>query len=117
LRRAQTPSTAMTCTLGRATFYLDKHEVETADGSREVLTPKEVKLLKSLLKNADRVTSRDELLSAAWNDDESPSPRTIDNFIVKLRRWVEADPSSPQHVVSHRGVGYSLKSVKEGKNK
>ena len=52
--------------------------------------------------------SRDEILSEVWAEDEYPSPRTVDNFIMRMRRLVEADADQPQVIRSVRGVGYLL---------
>ena len=52
------------------------------------------------------VVSRDEIMDGVWGDDTYPSTRTIDNFIVRLRRLFEPDPSAPVHFHTVWGVGY-----------
>ena len=52
--------------------------------------------------------SRDEILNMIWSEHEYPTPRTIDNFILRLRKWVELDLSAPTIIRSVRGVGYLL---------
>ena len=54
--------------------------------------------------------SREEILDQAWKDEEMPSTRTIDNFILRLRRLVESDPENPRVIRSIRGVGYQLQT-------
>jgi DNA-binding response OmpR family regulator len=54
------------------------------------------------------VVSRDDILNEAWAEGEFPSTRTIDNFILRLRRLVEIDPENPSVIRSIRGVGYQL---------
>ena len=54
------------------------------------------------------VVSRDEILNHVWSENEFPTSRTIDNFIMKLRRLIEADAENPQAIKSIRGVGYQL---------
>jgi DNA-binding response OmpR family regulator len=56
------------------------------------------------------VVSREEILDQAWKDEEMPSTRTIDNFILRLRRLVESDPENPRVIRSIRGVGYQLQT-------
>jgi len=55
--------------------------------------------------------SRDEILDRAWSADEFPTSRTVDNFIVRLRRLVEPDVDEPRVIRSIRGVGYLLTEV------
>ncbi len=52
--------------------------------------------------------SRDEILARAWAPDEFPTERTVDNFILRLRKLVERDPANPRTIRSIRGVGYQL---------
>jgi len=74
------------------------------------LTHKECAVLQLLVEKAGQAVSRDEMLSRAWAPDEFPTERTIDNFILRLRRLVERDPSNPQAIRSIRGVGYQLET-------
>jgi two-component system alkaline phosphatase synthesis response regulator PhoP len=78
------------------------------DGATQALTHKECAVLKLLVERAGAVVSRDEILDRAWSADEFPTSRTVDNFIVRLRRLVEADPADPRTIRSIRGVGYQL---------
>jgi DNA-binding response OmpR family regulator len=68
----------------------------------------EVELLKLLYERAGQPVSRDEILDKIWGVDASPTNRTVDNFIVKLRRKVEDKPDSPRHILTVYGVGYKL---------
>ena len=52
--------------------------------------------------------SRDEILDKIWGLEASPTNRTVDNFIVKLRRKIEAQPDKPQHILTVYGFGYKL---------
>jgi two-component system, OmpR family, alkaline phosphatase synthesis response regulator PhoP len=72
------------------------------------LTHKECAVLKLLVERAGNAVTRDEILDRAWSPDEFPTQRTVDNFIVRLRKLVERDPSNPQSILSVRGVGYQL---------
>ena len=72
------------------------------------LSPKEGMLLKLLLEHENEVVSRDMILEKVWGVDIYPSTRTIDNFIVKLRKFFEEDPKHPKFIHSIRGVGYKF---------
>jgi len=93
--------------VGKARIHFSKFEAE-ADGGIHSLTHKECALLRLLVDRRGRVVSRDEILNHVWSEDEFPSPRTVDNFIMRLRRLVEVNPEEPQVIKSIRGVGYQL---------
>ena len=76
------------------------------DGSEQSLTQREAMILKALAERAGEVVSREEVLEKVWGHDVYPSTRTIDNFIVRLRKRFERDPERPQHFHTVRGVGY-----------
>lgn len=78
----------------------------TVDGIVHALTHKECAVLKLLHERAGSAVSRDEILDRAWSSDEFPTSRTVDNFILRLRRLVERDPANPRSIRSIRGVGY-----------
>jgi DNA-binding response OmpR family regulator len=93
--------------IGRARIHFSRFEAEV-DGEAHALTHKECALLKLLYDRRGHVVSRDEILTEVWTEDELPSSRTIDNFIMRLRRLVETDVNDPQAIRSVRGVGYQL---------
>jgi two-component system, OmpR family, alkaline phosphatase synthesis response regulator PhoP len=93
--------------LGKARVKFSSFEVEV-DGKVQSLTHKECALLKLLVERRSHVVSRDEILNEVWPDDEFPSSRTVDNFIMRLRRLIEHDPENPQVIKSVRGIGYQL---------
>lgn len=72
------------------------------------LTKKEAMLIKLLIERKNQVVSRKDILQAVWGYDVIPSTRTIDNFILVLRKNFEKDPANPQHFISVRGVGYKF---------
>ena len=84
------------------------HEFRDAAGGREQLPQKELAILRLLCERAGQVVSRDEILQAVWGDDVFPSTRTVDNFVVRLRRRLEPQPERPRHLHTVRGVGYRL---------
>jgi two-component system alkaline phosphatase synthesis response regulator PhoP len=93
--------------IGRASVNFKQYEI-TSDGQKSKLTHKECALLKLLYEKRGEVVSRDEILNVVWSEDEFPTPRTIDNFILKFRKWVEPDQNNPTLIRSIRGVGYLL---------
>jgi two-component system alkaline phosphatase synthesis response regulator PhoP len=76
------------------------------DGRDLSLTVKEAMILKALAEREGEVVSREEILNRVWGYDVFPSTRTIDNFIVRLRRAFERDPEEPTHFHTVRGIGY-----------
>jgi DNA-binding response OmpR family regulator len=77
-----------------------------APGRTVRLTLMEVDLLRYLTRNCQRIVSRKELLEQVWHVREDTDTRAIDNFIVRLRRYIEEDPASPRYLQTIRGVGY-----------
>lgn len=72
------------------------------------LTAMEADVLKEFMQNPKRVLSREHLLDAVWGMKGDIETRTVDNFIVRLRRYLEADPTNPKFLLSVRGRGYRL---------
>jgi DNA-binding response OmpR family regulator len=72
------------------------------------LTQMECDLLRYLVKNAGQAVSRGSILENVWDLHESTDTRAIDNFIVRLRRYLEDRPSSPKILQTVRGVGYKF---------
>lgn len=70
------------------------------------LTAREAMFLRYLIDNRGRVISRKEILENVWNIDSEVETRTIDNFIVRLRKFFEPNPSQPLYIKSVRGIGY-----------
>ncbi len=112
LKRAQFVSPAKAgsqeaVSIGQAKIYFLRFEAEV-DGQVIALSHKEVALLKLLTERRGQVVSRDEILNHAWSEDEFPTPRTVDNFIMRIRRLVEVNPEEPEVIKSIRGIGYQL---------
>jgi DNA-binding response OmpR family regulator len=87
------------------TIDFDALELRTADSTIQ-LTLMEAKLLRHLIRNSGRTVSRKSILEDVWDLREDTDTRAIDNFMVRLRRYIEEDPSKPQHLLTVRGVGY-----------
>ena len=76
------------------------------NGNTIQLTLMEAELLRHLIRNQGRVVSRKSILEEVWGLHEDTDTRAIDNFIVRLRRYIEDNPSEPRHLLTVRGVGY-----------
>ncbi|MBW2734649.1 MAG: response regulator transcription factor [Deltaproteobacteria bacterium] len=93
--------------VGAAVIDLRKHEL-THNRRTVTLSFYEVELLRLLSERAHEVVSRDEILEKVWGLEASPTNRTVDNFIVKLRRKIEEDTKAPRHILTIYGQGYKL---------
>ena len=88
---------------------LEALELHVGD-TKYQLTQMECDLLQYLVKNAGKAVSRKSILEDVWDLHEDTDTRAIDNFIVRLRRYLESDPTKPKHLVTVRGVGYKFLS-------
>jgi two-component system alkaline phosphatase synthesis response regulator PhoP len=96
--------------IGRALVDFERFTA-TVDGDNVALTHKECAVLRLLAERVGKAVSRDEILDRAWSTDEFPTSRTVDNFIVRLRKLVEVDAADPRVIRSIRGVGYLLTEI------
>jgi DNA-binding response OmpR family regulator len=76
------------------------------DGQLVELTATEFDVLLCLVEAGGRVLSREQIQAKVWGPAHHGTPRTIDNFILQLRAKLEAEPTTPRHIVTVRGVGY-----------
>jgi DNA-binding response OmpR family regulator len=93
--------------IGEAKVSLAAHTLRSF-GEDHQLSFYEVELLKMLYERAGQAVSRDEILQRIWGLDASPTNRTVDNFIVKLRKKIERTPDKPAHILTVYGFGYKL---------
>jgi two-component system OmpR family response regulator len=107
------PPTGPVYEFGRAKVNFDTFEVSVA-GEPVRLTHTEMKLLRYFVENEGSVVSRSELLEHVWGMSHMPTTRTVDNFIVNLRKYFELDPANPQHFLSVRGAGYRFVAKGDG---
>jgi two-component system alkaline phosphatase synthesis response regulator PhoP len=89
------------------------YEARAWDSSAHVLTHKEAMILRVLSERAGNIVTREEILDRVWGYEVFPSTRTIDNFIVRLRKRFERSPDAPAHFHTVRGVGYRFTSEPE----
>jgi DNA-binding response OmpR family regulator len=94
---------------------IDFERLQLQSGSQTYqLTVMEVELLRYLIRHSGRPVSRKEILENVWNLHEDTDTRAIDNFIVRLRRYIEPEPSKPRYLTTVRGLGYQF--VGENRN-
>ena len=89
---------------GDVCVHFDRFELETPEGVQR-LTTRELGLLRALIESEGRAMTRGELLEQVWGLRADTRTRVIDSFIVRLRRYVEKNPSRPKHILSVRGHG------------
>jgi DNA-binding response OmpR family regulator len=86
---------------------IDFGALELRSGENTVhLTLMESELLRHLVRNDGKIVSRKQILEEVWGLKEDTDTRAIDNFVVRLRRYLEDDPGKPRHLLTVRGVGY-----------
>ena len=95
---------------GPVRMDVERHVVSVR-GEQVQLPLKEFELLQVLLRNADRVLTRMQLIDRVWGADYVGDTKTLDVHIKRLRAKIEADPAKPQHIVTVRGLGYKFESA------
>ena len=99
------PAVASQFTFGDKSIDFEQLEVRVGD-RRMALTLMEAALLRYLVQHEGIPVPRKEILEKVWGVHEDTDTRAIDNFIVRLRRYIEEEPSNPRHLQTVRGVGY-----------
>jgi DNA-binding response OmpR family regulator len=94
--------------IGTCEVNVKKHTLTRGRAKPVQLSFYEVELLRLLYERAEQPVSRDEILDKIWGIEAYPSNRTVDNFIVKLRKKVEEDLKEPRHILTVYGLGYKL---------
>jgi two-component system, OmpR family, alkaline phosphatase synthesis response regulator PhoP len=95
---------------GDKTIDFDALELRSGDQTVN-LTLMEAELLRYLINHDGRIVSRSAILEDVWGLREDTDTRAIDNFIVRLRKYIEDEPSRPRHLLTVRGVGYKFVSA------
>jgi two-component system, OmpR family, alkaline phosphatase synthesis response regulator PhoP len=111
-------SAASTDTFRFGDKLVDFENLRLQAGKESVqLTLMESELLRYLVKNAGHPVSRKEILENVWDLQEDTDTRAIDNFIVRLRKYIEDEPSEPRYLVTVRGLGYKFIPFPDKKTK
>ena len=98
-------SVSGTVAIGTARVDFDAYSVER-DGHRRGLSRRELELLRYFLAHEGETLDRLRLLSDVWDSDATPTTRTVDTHVFKLRKKLEQDPEHPRHILTVHGVGY-----------
>lgn len=93
---------------GKLIFWPKRFELQDGQGQVSSLGQKECAILELLIEKKNVVVARDEMIETIWGENSFPTNRTIDNYIVRLRKWAESDSSSQLQITSVRGIGYKL---------
>jgi len=107
IRRSNRTVTTDFFAFGNVAVDFPKMEV-SVDKRPVPLTAQEFKLFKFLVKNQERVISREELLNEVWGYEQYPTSRTVDNHVLRLRQKLEKNPTEPMHFKTVHAVGYKF---------
>jgi two-component system OmpR family response regulator len=109
------PATPTNATFDFNTVHVDfdKFEVTVGDKTQN-LTTQEMQLLRYFITHEGKVLSRFDILEEVWDHNPDVTVRTIDNFVLRLRKMIEANPAVPQHILSVRGTGYRFVAKPNG---
>jgi DNA-binding response OmpR family regulator len=112
LRRASGRAPSAPPRLAFASYWVrfDTGQALTNEGEVS-LSDKELRLMEVFCANENRALTRTDLLEEVWGMDQFPTDRTVDNFILRLRKLFEPDPENPVHIVTLRGRGYLFRSA------
>jgi DNA-binding response OmpR family regulator len=106
-RAARSESADQPFQVGEAVVDPSAHTL-SRDGVSEQISFYEVELLKLLYERKGQPVSRDDILRRIWGIEANPTNRTVDNFVVKLRKKIELEPAQPRHILTVYGLGYKL---------
>lgn len=93
---------------GKLIFWPKRFEIQDAQGVITPLGQKECAILELLIQKKNEVVARDVMIESIWGENSFPTNRTIDNYIVKLRKWADTEPHAALLITSVRGIGYKL---------
>lgn len=92
-----------------ADVYLDFKKMEATKGKKKLdLSAKEFEIMKFFIKREGQVVSRNTFLDEVWGYDVYPTTRTVDNYILSLRKKIESQPSKPKHLLTIHTAGYKF---------
>ena len=96
-------------------FTLDVKRYELkVDKETHALTSRELEFLKYFIEHEGEVLSRSRILEDVWDEPSDLTTRAIDNFVLRLRKYIEPDPANPRYIISVRGVGYRFLGQTDG---
>lgn len=107
LRRGELKSSTRAITIGRLSVNFEAYTSANLNGPVR-MSHKEYDILHYLFQQKNEIVTRYDLLQHVWGYEETPTTRTVDNFIVKLRQKIEDDPNDPKIIITVHGTGYKL---------
>jgi DNA-binding response OmpR family regulator len=107
LRRGELKNSTKVTTIGKLSVNFETYTSSNATGPVR-MSHKEYDILHYLFQQRNEIVTRYDLLQHVWGYEESPTTRTVDNFIVKLRQKIEEDPNDPRIIITVHGTGYKL---------
>ncbi len=107
LRRGTLKNESPNLTIGKLTVNFDAYTATDQSGAVR-MSHKEYAILQYLHQRKNEIVTRYDLLQQVWGYDETPTTRTVDNFIVRLRQKIETDPNDPHIILTVHGTGYKL---------
>jgi DNA-binding response OmpR family regulator len=107
LRRSQSREAATPVQVGVAQADFPRHRL-TRDGIPQDVTAREMALLRYLVDHRGKVVSRETLLAEVWGHQSEVETRSVDNYIVRLRKKLEPEPAEPRYLITVYGSGYKL---------
>lgn len=107
LRRGALKQSTRTTTVGRLSVNFETYTSTDLNGPVR-MSHKEYDILHYLFQRRNEIVTRYDLLQHVWGYDESPTTRTVDNFIVKLRQKIEVDANDPKIIITVHGTGYKF---------
>ncbi|MCB4209142.1 winged helix-turn-helix domain-containing protein [Arthrobacter sp. UM1] len=111
LRRQSEPEELVSSAVSAGPVSMDvERHVVSVNGEQVSLPLKEFELLEMLLRNTGRVLTRGQLIDRVWGSDYVGDTKTLDVHVKRLRGKIEPDPSSPQHLITVRGLGYKFEA-------
>lgn len=93
---------------GDLKIWFKSFEVQDGHGKVQSLSQKECSILQLLLKNINNAVTREQIIENVWGENKFPSNRTVDNYIVSLRKWCDTSADKIIEIKSIRGIGYKL---------
>jgi DNA-binding response OmpR family regulator len=109
LRRSESFANAENKSVKIGKLEVDFSAYKAISANKEIqMSHKEFEILHYLWKKRNSTVSRDDLLTEIWGYDDTPTTRTVDNFILKLRQKIEVNPNHPKIILTVHGVGYKM---------
>jgi DNA-binding response OmpR family regulator len=97
-----------TVQIGKLKVNFSAYTAHDESGAEVRMSHKEFAILHHLVSHSNQIITRHDLLEKVWGYDETPTTRTVDNFIVRLRQKVERDPDNPRIILTVHGTGYKM---------